>query len=86
MTFTDYASARTKLDELNALAGLQNGDDLTSIYVDSLGTSWVINGTDCIDNGGLGVAQITSIVQGLPSFTVNTYDDFFNLGYVQANI
>lgn len=81
-TFTDYASARSQLDELNVLAGLPEGYDLTAICINTAGDQWVFNDSDCIDQGGLGRDQITTIVNGLPNFAVNSYEDFFNLGYL----
>lgn len=80
-TFSDYESARAKLGELNVLAGLPGGYDLTSIYTNEAGDQWVFNGSDCIEQGGLGRSQIATIINGLSSFTVATYEDFFNLGY-----
>lgn len=85
VTFTDYASARTKLDELNIIANLQGSDQLAAIYVNAVGDTWAINGTDCIDNGGLGRDQITNEIGLLPNFLVNTYQEFFDLGYMPVN-
>jgi len=76
------ASSQAKLDEFNALANVGEGNQLTNILVNSAGDTWAINGTDCIDQGGLGRDQIATEVNAFsPTFTVGTYEDLFNLGY-----
>lgn len=85
VTFTSYSSAREKLDEWNILASVQPGDELGSIYINEPEegyATWAMNGTDCINNGGHSKAQISAQVENLPSFTVETYQDFFDLGYL----
>jgi hypothetical protein len=81
LIFSDYFSAKTKLDEFNTLAGLDNGDNLTNIYVNNDIETWAFSGTDCIDNGGLGRTEISFQVNGMPGFNVNYYQDIYDLGY-----
>jgi hypothetical protein len=61
------------------------GAILAPIYVKDTGGQWVINGTDCIDNGGLGKQQIYNDVKNLPQFTVETYQEFYDMGYIPVN-
>lgn len=81
VTFSSYSSAATQLDEWNILANVGSGNQLAGIYIKDTNDIWAINGTACIDNGGLGRDQIASKVAQLPSFSVDTYDNFLNLGY-----
>ena len=85
VTFSSYSSARTQLDEWNILANVGSGNQLAGIYINETEDTWAINGTSCIENGGLGRDQIIAEVEQLPSFSVDTYDDFFNLGYTPIN-
>lgn len=86
VTFSTYIAAREKLDEWNTLANVQPGDELGAIYVNTPEegeSTWAINGTDCINNGGLGKAQIAAQVDSLPQFLVETHQELFELGYLQ---
>ena len=77
------ASAQAKLDEFNLLANAGEGNQLTNILVNLSDDTWAVNGSDCIDQGGLGKDQIATEVNAFsPTFTVNTYEELFNLGYV----
>lgn len=83
--FETLLNAEEKLDLYNNLARSETTPidfNLTDIYKHQTVSIWWFNGTDCIENGGLGKSSISNDIQLQDIIEISTRADLIALGYL----